>query len=49
MNNKSPMLWFALACLSGLLITSGCSGYKLGSNLLLGITSINIPVLLIDT
>jgi hypothetical protein len=49
MNNESAMLRLALACLSGLLITSGCAGYKLGSNLPPGITSINIPVFINDT
>jgi len=44
MKRNNPLLWLGLTCLTGLLMTSGCAGYKLGSNLPPGISSINIPV-----
>ena len=45
MKRNNPSLWFCLAgftCL--LLVNAGCVGYKLGSNLPPGVTSITVPV-----
>jgi hypothetical protein len=45
MKRNNPSTWFCLsgfACL--LLVNAGCVGYKLGSNLPPGVTSITVPV-----
>ena len=45
---KKSNFWGLLGLASLVLATSGCVGYKLGSNLPPGITSINIPVFTIE-
>lgn len=49
MKRSNALAWLGVAGLAGLLITTGCAGYKLGSNLPEGITSIAIPTFVNDT
>ena len=48
MKISNALLSLGLTCIAALLMTTGCAGYKLGSNLPPGITSINIPVFIND-
>ena len=48
MKKNNSLLSLGLTCIAALLMTTGCAGYKLGSNLPPGITSINIPVFIND-
>ena len=45
MKRSNLSVWFGLALVASLLsLSGGCAGYKLGSNLPPGVTSINIPI-----
>lgn len=49
MKRNNPFAWFGAALMTSLLLTSGgCAGYKLGSNLPPGISSITIPIFIND-